>query len=280
MGKSKDYYDVLGINKDATEKEIKNAYKKLARIWHPDKNIHQKELAQEKFKEISEAYQVLSDPEKRDTYDKIGTVNLEEMNNFNKHYRDFNFVSPDDLFRDLFKEEYYNYNTPFTYMPMQMQKGENIEHKLKCTLEDLYNGKTKKFKINRKVMNKIDTKLLEIQVKPGWKSGTKITFPEEGDQMLYMIPGDIIFIIEEVPHSVFKRDNNNLIYECVISLAEAKNGCDKTITLINNKNKTIKINKLKHSKETLIIKGAGMPIRHDNRVIDYGDLIIEFKIML
>jgi DnaJ-class molecular chaperone len=92
---SKSYYDILGAEKTATEKEISKQYKKLAAIWHPDKNLDNKEEAEEKFKKISEAYEVLSDPEKRELYDKYGEEGLKQGHHIN----------PEELFRQMFGQQ-------------------------------------------------------------------------------------------------------------------------------------------------------------------------------
>ncbi|XP_048754678.2 dnaJ homolog subfamily B member 6-like isoform X6 [Ostrea edulis] len=107
-----DYYQVLSIKRDASEVDIKKAYRKLALKWHPDKNPDQKEEAERKFKEISEAYEVLSDKEKREIYDKYGKDGLTGeggggYNDFNMGggftgFHPFHFRNPDDVFKEFF----------------------------------------------------------------------------------------------------------------------------------------------------------------------------------
>jgi DnaJ family protein B protein 1 len=101
-----------------------------------------------------------------------------------------------------------------------------IYHDLLVSLEDIASGCTKKMKISRKVLNPdnrtshIEDKVLTIDVKPGWKAGTKITFPREGDQTPNTVPADIVFVIKDKPHQHFKRDGSDLIYTAKVSLRD------------------------------------------------------------
>ena len=111
-------------------------------------------------------------------------------------------------------------------MPRKKTQDPPIEHELFVTLEEVSNGTTKKMKISRKVLNpdgrttRVEDKVLTIDIKPGWKQGTKITFPREGDQSPSTIPADIIFIIKDKPHQIFRREGADLIYTAKITLKE------------------------------------------------------------
>ena len=101
-------------------------------------------------------------------------------------------------------------------------------HNLQVSLEDVYKGTTKKMKITRKVLNpdrrsvRPEDKVLTIEIKPGWKAGTKVTFPKEGDQTPNNIPADIVFVIKDKPHPVFVRDGSDLKYKAKIGLREVR----------------------------------------------------------
>ena len=240
----KDYYKILGVTKDADAEKLKKAYRKLALKYHPDKN--KEPGAEEKFKEISEAYEVLSDTEKRSIYDRYGEEGLKggipngahngQPNGFSEFnfnggngFRTFTFTNGDafntfsrtfgnDIFGDLFggfggnrrgnipgdRQQQFMFNTGHqqqgvedmdfedfsTFQQPKKQKKQDapIYKDLFVSYEDLMNGCTKKLKITRQVLNpdgrsvRYDEKILVVDVKKGWKEGTKIIFKQEGDQ--------------------------------------------------------------------------------------------------
>jgi DnaJ family protein B protein 4 len=166
----------------------------------------------------------------------------------------------------------------------KLKKGESCHKEILCTLEELYNGKIKKFKItrkiykNHKIVTEIDT--LDIEIKPGYKEGTKITFKEKGDIQPNQLPGDIVFIVKEDSHNIFKRNNNDIYVTCPISLNEAVNGFHRILKILSVEPISFKVPKLKKSSDTHIVKNNGMPIRKGGRHIGYGNLVIKFDINL
>jgi len=134
--KETEFYDRLGVKPDASESEIKKAFYKLAQKWHPDKNPDNKTEAEEKFKEINEAYEVLSDKTKRETYDRFGREGLSESG--------FHAGDPFDIFSTFFGGGGRSTRGP--------QRTANIEHSLNVTLEELYKGKKKQMKVSRNVI--------------------------------------------------------------------------------------------------------------------------------
>ncbi len=169
MNKKRDYYEILGVSRNATQEEIKKAYRKLARKYHPDLNPNNKE-AEEKFKEISEAYQVLSDPEKRKLYDQyghaafagagagtgsegFGGINFEDLFGFGgrRSSSDFGSIFEDleDIFGTFFGERTRKRSSRQTYQP---ERGEDIYQTLTISLEDAYHGKTVSLEVPRYVI--------------------------------------------------------------------------------------------------------------------------------
>ena len=116
--------------------------------------------------------------------------------------------------------------------PSKKTQDPPIEHDLMVSLEEIATGATKKMKISRRVLNpdqrstRMEDKVLVIDIKPGWKQGTRITFSREGDQSPTNIPADIVFIIKDKPHPTFQRDGSSLIYTAKISLKEVRRPFD------------------------------------------------------
>lgn len=131
--------------------------------------------------------------------------------------------------------EIYNYRSHSfnVHTPLKKEKTQDpaIEHDLYVTLEEIYSGCVKKMKISRRVIQpdgspKKEDKYVSIAVRPGWKSGTKVTFQKEGDQSRGKIPSDIVFIIRDKPHTLFKREGSDLRYTARLTLKQVPNSID------------------------------------------------------
>ncbi len=322
---TKDYYSILEVSRTASDEEIKKAYRKLAIRWHPDKNPENRQKAEEKFKEIAEAYEVLSDKQKRNIYDQVGEEGLKggmgggaagggggfqgfpgQSFSFNMGgadaggFRGFNPRDPNDIFAQFFggggnpfssmfggmgsgmeEEEIPNFGGFGRKMKQSNSKTPPIVNKLNLSLEELYTGTEKKLRITRKRRNErgeyLDTaKVVEIQVKAGWKAGTKITFEREGDERPGEIPADIVFEVAEQKHSRFHRQGDDLIQQVTIPLGQALTGVSTTITGLNGKAIPIECNEVLAPGSFKIIRGKGMPI--SKKPGSYGDLRVEFQI--
>uniref|UniRef100_A0A0C9S8S4 TSA: Wollemia nobilis Ref_Wollemi_Transcript_10554_1686 transcribed RNA sequence n=1 Tax=Wollemia nobilis TaxID=56998 RepID=A0A0C9S8S4_9CONI len=322
-----DYYNILNVGRSSSDDELKKAYRKLAMKWHPDKNPNNKKEAEAKFKQISEAYEVLSDPQKRAIYDQYGEEGLKgnvpppSASSFSDGggpnvYR-FNPRNAEDIFAEFFGDSspfgmpgFGGMGTRSTGFPDRMfggfggsenifnsygggggfgrgaassgpRKANPVENKLPCTLEDLYNGATKKMKISRNIAD-ISGKtlpveeILTIKIKPGWKKGTKITFPEKGHEEPNVVPADLIFVIDEKPHDVYKRDGNDLVITQKISLSEALTGCTVNLTTLDGRNLSIPVNEVIKPGYEKVIPNEGMPITKESG--KKGNLRIKFDV--
>jgi len=303
-------YETLGVDKNADEKEIKKAYRKLAVKHHPDKGGDE-----HKFKEVSAAYEVLSDKEKRAKYDKYGLEGLSDEGGGGG--------GADDLF-SMFFGGGGSRRGP--------RKGESINHPIKVSLEDLYNSKTVKLAINRQVIvgdkqpkvcdtcegqgvvielrqialgmvqqvqrkctapgcidgyiykTKKERKVLEVHVEKGMKNGQKITFRGMADEKPNMETGDINFIVQEKEHELFKRKGADLLISKTLSLNEALCGFEWSITHLDKREVIIKSRPGEVIKpETLqgqpfvkIVSGEGMPSK--GNPFAKGDLYVLFRV--
>jgi len=160
-------------------------------------------------------------------------------------------------------------------------KAPAVTHDLNVSLEDLYTGTTKRLRITAKRI--IDqsgnttpvSSEKEINVKPGWKDGTKITFEGEGDESAGVLPADIVFVVKTKPHDRFTRDGDNLLYECKVSLLDAIGGFSTTVKSLDGRD--IRIQAQNVTPDTVkLIPAEGMP---NSKTRTKGDLKITFKII-
>jgi len=339
----KDYYKMLGISKGATEEEIKKAYRKMALKYHPDKN--KSPGAEEKFKEIAEAYDVLGDSKKKEIYDKFGEEGLKgsagggggSSGHDGTHFTSYSFHGdPHETFRMFFGDEnpfggFFPFgggmggsrqrpgHQQFSFHsqghdPMDIdhdplgdfgfgghhgfhnmggrmggmggmegkRKDPPITHDLKVSLEEIYQGTTKRMKITRKVLDttsktsRVEDKVLSVDIKPGWKAGTKITFPKEGDQTPHNIPADIVFVIKDKPHAQFIREGSDLQYKAQIGLNEALTGTTVQVPTIDKRILPLRLTEIVKPNSTKRIPNEGLPL--PKQPTRRGDLIVEFDV--
>ncbi|XP_016412106.1 dnaJ homolog subfamily B member 13-like [Sinocyclocheilus rhinocerous] len=293
----RDYYSILEINRNATDADIKKAYRRLALKHHPGSSSSHARAA-ELFSLLAEAFDALSDPRKKATYDTFGEEGLKggipsELGvngawssgyvyhgNADETFRQF--FGGDNPFAELFTNDGSEDNKAFKSLHGQKEKLQDppIERDLHLALEDLYYGCTKKIKISSRVMNEdghtssIRDKILTFTVKAGWNEGTRITFSKEGDQGPNSIPADIVFVIRQRHHPRFDCQNDNLYYTAHISLEKALIGFSVEVETLDGRLLNIPINDIVHPQYTKVVTGEGMPLV--NNPSKRGDLIIHF----
>ncbi|KAB5548486.1 hypothetical protein DKX38_011892 [Salix brachista] len=161
------------------------------------------------------------------------------------------------------------------------RKDPPIKHTLPCNLEELYQGATKRVKITRQVTDRTGLtrkieEILTIETKPGWKKGTKITFEEKGNKRPNVTPADVVFTVDEKPHSEFTRDGNDLIVTRRISITEAFTGYTVHLTTLDGRGLTLPINNVIHPNYQRVVHNEGMPILGDRT--KRGILKIKFDV--
>jgi len=239
---------------------------------------------------------VLSDPEKRAIYDQYGYEGLRDgipdqaggNNSGGYNYKQ----NAQEIF-----ENFFGTSNPFATfgfgetMPFATKlnkpgpkKADPVMHDLPCTLAELYNGCIKKFNITRKRYTPEgelidDSKQLTINIRPGWKKGTKITFPNEGDEMKGVVTPDVVFVVQEKiePESGYTREGNNLVYLYRIGLADALSDCSLQVPTLDQRLLSIACPEVVTPYYEKKVPGEGMPL--SKKPGTRGDLVIRFRVL-
>ncbi len=258
-----DYYSTLGLQRGATDDEIKKAYRKLAMKHHPDRGGDQA-----KFKEVSTAYEALSDPEKRRIIDMGGDPNQQggfqhgPGNPFEFHF------GTGDL-NDLFGN--FGFGGGFGRQPLRKNKSLNIN--IEITLEDVLKGKDLNAEVS---IPGGKTKMINIAIPAGIEHGQQIRYEGMGDNSIPNLrPGDLIVNVLVRQHSKFKRENTSLIFEKEISVWDAMLGTSLDIETLDNKTLSITIPAGTQPETVLSCRGEGLP---NMRSRIRGNLLIKIKV--
>jgi DnaJ-class molecular chaperone len=221
LNSSENYYNLLEIDKNSDEETIKKAYKQQALRFHPDRNIDNKEESEIKFKQISEAYCVLSDINKRKTYDQFGLSGL-KGNGININISPFeifnSFFGTDPSFSNgmpnvMFMSSTISMDSMNNFKSRRALKAEPIIRDIDCSLYDVYNGSHLSIKITKLInVDGVLTKcseVLDIEVPKGTEDKDKITLKNIGNESIEGDKGDIIIIFNVIEDSIYKRYEND-----------------------------------------------------------------------
>lgn len=233
MNTEKDLYAVLGVPRNATQDQIKKAYRDLARKHHPDMNQGNKK-SEEKFKEIQHAYETLSDPEKKKTYDMFGTTGFGGQNpGGGGSYRQYSrgFPGIDEIFKDMFSQGSGAHGMggvgggfgdifDFGGARQQPRKPKNIRHSVTLDFETAVRGGEKKLLIKSP---EGETKRITVKIPAGVRTGSKVRLPGKGEQLNSMA-GDLILEIKALSHPIFKRENDDIYLDLPLTIYEAALG--------------------------------------------------------
>ena len=291
----KDYYEILGLKKSATPEEIKKAYRKLALKYHPDRNKEDKD-AEARFKDVSEAYAVLSNPEKRKQYDMYGAEGFQNRFSQEDIFKGFDFGSifsefgfggagrGQNIFSQIFGDSAgrgsYNFRggSPFgssggTYGRPQPVRGQDIVYELPVTLEDLLEGPSKI------ISYRLDGKNEKVSVKipPGIEEGKKLRLRGKGEPGRNGGPkGDLFIKIKILEHPVFKRERDDLKFKRHIKLSEAILGTEIEVATLDDKKLKLKIPPGTQNNSRFRLKGYGLPhMKGGGRGDAYAEIIVD-----
>lgn len=304
--KFKDYYDILGVSRSADEKEIKSAYRKLARKYHPDVNPGESE----RFKEINEAYEVLGDAQKRKRYDTLGAnyrngadfepppgfegyTNV-DLGDLGSAFRGFGFggggsaAGFSDFFDILFgqmgaaqqrgpqysrpgQQSYQQpqYQDLYTEAPAQPAADLNVEQPITLTLEEVEQGTQKSVYLNH------SAKSVTVNVPKGIRPGGKIRLSGEGYTDNRGHRGNVHLVVHYAKHSLFEPEDHALVYEAAVPVPDLVLGTEITVPTLRG-NVSLKIPKGTQPGRMMRLRGQGLTQREGKQEIK-GDLLVRVK---
>jgi curved DNA-binding protein len=266
----KDYYQVLGVARDADDATVKKAYRKLARQYHPDINPGDKE-AEAKFKEINEAYEVLSDKEKRTKYDRFGS----DWQRYEQAGAGVDYASGDfaDIFESLFGGGFASNGRRSTSGSYNVRMdGQDVEQPIDITLEEAFSGTQRTVQF----ANPNGTpRTITVKVPAGVNTGNKVRVPGEGAPgMNGGTRGDLLLLINVLPHERFAREADSLTITVKADLYTLLLGGDVRVPLLNGKTLNLNVPAQTQNGKVFRVSGQGMPrMRSEQR----GDLYVTIE---
>jgi DnaJ-class molecular chaperone len=302
----KDYYAALGVTKTSTDKEIKQAYRKLARKHHPDVNPGDKS-AESKFKDINEAYEVLGDPAKRKKYDELGanwrmyeqaeaqgagspfgaqwrtapgagqggyrTMTQEEMeemfgnaNPFSDFFSTFFGGGPADAGADHGRRG---------GARRRQRQGRDVEHELELTLEDAYHGTTRRLSLKHDG----HARTVDVRIPAGVGDGSRVRVSGEGEHGVGgAAAGDLYLRVRLAPHQAFERKGRDLYVKVPVAAATAVLGGEADVQTLAGKPARLRVPALTQNGQVFRLKGYGMPAV--GKPDEKGDLYARIEVQL
>lgn len=296
-----DYYSLLNVSRSASPEELKKAYRKLAIKYHPDKNPDNKQ-AEEKFKQVTAAYQVLSDPDKRKRYDQFGQAGVQDgfgsngfSGGFGQRQGQGPFgggpfgqnpfgeenVNPQDVFSDLFGDLFGNRQQSRqrkhhrNHHSQSPRKGADLRYTLSLTLEEIYTGCQRPISFIRKRNGEDETTRLSVTIPPGVKEDQKLKLTKEGDSGDPGAPnGDLYVVIKIQRHPLFERQGNDLLLQLPVNFIDALLGETLEIPTLTGKGE-LKIPAGSSSGQVFRLKKKGF---HNTKQTVPGDMLIKISV--
>lgn len=259
-----DYYKILGVDKKASDAEIKKAYRKLAMKYHPDHAKNDKS-AEEQFKKISEAYAVLSDAEKKKQYDTFGSSGFQQRYSQEDIFRNFDFG---DIFKEFgfggsgfstggggFKVNFGG-GSPFGRRPQHAPKGSDLVYELPLTLQEINTGTQKSITLQHQGR----TDNITVKIPKGMISGKKLRLAGKGEASRYGGgPGDLFIKSVLMDDPVFKSDQYDLLINRDVKLTQAVLGTKISVPTLDGNEMSLKIPPGTRHKTKMRLAGLGLP---------------------
>jgi DnaJ-class molecular chaperone len=261
---TQDYYEVLGAGRNASQPEIKKSYRRLARKYHPDVNPRDPS-AEERFKQIQEAYKVLSDPEKRKLYDHQG------------YYRDGQQTAPGDGFQasgfepssfgDILSNLFRGGSAWGS--SARPTRGQDLEYSIEIPFLDAIRGTQTRIPANHRN--------LRVKIPAGVKTGSRIRLPGKGEAAVFGgAPGDLFLVVRVRPHPFFSRRGNHVLCSVPVTVEEAVLGAEIEVPTVEGKAR-LTISPGTQSGQKLRLRGRGAPSANGG---ERGDQLVEVQVVL
>ena len=274
---SEEYYNILGISKSATNTEIKKAYRKLAIKYHPDKNPGNSE-AEEKFKEISEAYEVLSDPKKKEIYDKYGKDAVQGNGGPQ--------MNPFDIFNEIFggggmpgmppgvNIHMGGMGGPFGFHPNMGRQSPDVVTRVTVTLEEIVTGTSKEINTERSNKGKKESIKMKINIPPGCGNNIKMVKRGEGHIQDDMEPGNLVIVVTYEDHPTFDVSDNHLVIRKKIKFGTSLLGTKFHVKLLDGRDVNLDFDGPIFDGDLRAVQNLGLPSMNGPQ----GDLVIKFEV--
>jgi len=260
-----DLYNILGIPATASAEEVKQAYRKLARTHHPDMNPDPQ--SQERFKEINQAYETLSDPQKRSEYDQMKSWSGgNHRTQFHQSHHPGNF---NHIFEHMFN------NMGFGGFEQRATRNADSVFQLNISLEDAYKGKQVQVNFSDSAQTPIN---IQVTIPAGVEDGMRIKYAGNGNRTHPNLPpGDLIILIHVEPHATWQRQGAHLHQEIQVPLWKALTGDTLTVTCIDGGSVQVQMPELSVNQTILRVVQKGMKIRNSHQ---RGDLYLHVNVAM
>ena len=278
MASNKSYYDILGVSKSASQDEIKKAFRKLAQKYHPDAGGDE-----EKFKQINEAYAVLSDPQKKAQYDRFGTVDGNPFagygaggyaggNPFGGGAGGFNWG---DIFGNMANGDG-AFGSNWDFHVNRATKGKDLQASIQLTFDEAFKGCSKKVSI--RIPSTGETETVTVNVPAGAVDGGKMRFRGKGEHGSGGgARGDLLVVTKVAAHPLYERDGANVVMPLDVSVAEAALGASIVVPAPDGSMVKMRVPAGSQNGAMLRVKGKGAP-NVKNKAAGNGDLLIKVRV--